>query len=45
MERKKINFSLKNIPIPSKKWYQLQLIDNIESAIKRMRWTGRFFLT
>ena len=45
MERIKFDYSLKNIPIPSKSWYQLQLIDKIGSVIKRMRWKAHFFLT
>ena len=45
MERIKFDYSLKNIPIPSKSSYQLQLIDKIESVIKRMRWKAHFFLT
>ena len=45
MERTKFDYSLKNIPLPSKSSYQLQLIDKIESAVKRMRWKAHFFLT
>ena len=45
MERIKFGYSLKNMPIPSKSSYQLQLIDKIESVIKRMRWKAHFFLT
>ena len=36
---------MKNIPIPSRNSYQLQLISKIESVIKRMRWKVHFFLT
>ena len=45
MERIKFDCSLKNIPIPSKSSYQLQLIDKIKSVIKRMRWKVQIFLT
>ena len=45
MERIKFDCSLKNIPIPSKSSYQLQLIDKIKSVIKRMRWKAQIFLT
>ena len=45
MERIKFDYSLKNIPISSKSSYQLQLIDKIESVVKRTRWKAHFFLT
>ena len=45
MERINLNYSLKNIPIPTKSAYCLKLIDKIESVIKRMRWKAFFFLT
>ena len=45
MERIKFDYCFKNMPIPSRKSYQLQLIDKIESAIKRMRWKAHFFLS
>ena len=32
------NYSLKNIPLPSRRSDKLQLIDKIESVVKRMRW-------
>ena len=38
------NYSLKNIPVPSRTSYKLQIIDNIESVIERMRWKAHFFL-
>ena len=44
MERIKCDYSLKNIPVPSKNSYQLQLIEKIENVIKRMRWEAHFFL-
>ena len=34
MEKSEIKCSLKNIPIPSKESYQLNLIDKIESLVK-----------
>ena len=45
MERIKFDYCLKNIPIPSRKSHQLQLIDKTESAIKRMRWKAHFSLS
>ena len=39
-----MKYSLKNIPIPSKKSYQLNLIDKIESSVKRMRWRAFYYL-
>ena len=45
MERIKLDYSLKSIPIPSGNSYQLLLIDKMESAIKRIRWKVHFFLT
>ena len=44
MEKINLNYSQKNIPIPPKKSYQLELISKIESVIKRMRWRAHFFL-
>ena len=44
MEKIYFSFSLNKIPIPSRTLYKLQLIDNIESVIKRMRWKAHFFL-
>ena len=38
------DFSLKNIPIPSKTSYDLKLIEKIEGVIKRMPWKAYFFL-
>ena len=43
MERINFSYSLKNIPVPSQKSDQLQLIDKIECIIKRMRWKAHFF--
>ena len=38
------NYSLKNIPVPSRTSYKLQIINKIESVIERMRWKTHFFL-
>ena len=37
MEKFSINYSIKNIPQPSKREYQIRLISKAESVIKRMR--------
>ena len=44
MERFDINYSKKNIPIPQEKEYITQLISNVESVTKRMRWKASQFL-
>ena len=44
MEKLSFNYSLKNIPLPDKRSYQLELIEKIESILKRMRWKVHFFL-
>ena len=38
MEKINFGYSMKNIGIPQKKTYLLQLIEKIEMVIKRMRW-------
>ena len=43
MERINFSYSLKNIPIPSQKSYQLQLIDRIVCVINRMHCKAHFF--
>ena len=43
MEKFNLNYSLKNIPIPSEKQYKLQMIEKIEAVIKRMRWKAIIF--
>ena len=43
MEKFTINYSTKNIPIPSKKLYLKFLTDKVEKVIKRMRWKAFFF--
>lgn len=42
MEIFNLNYSLKNIPIPSPTIYKLKLIEKIESFLKRMRWKVHF---
>ena len=44
MERFNINYSKKNIPIPTKKEYKIQLIAKVESFTKCMRWKLLEFL-
>ena len=44
MERFDINYSKKNIPLPSEKQDKLQLVSMVESVIKRMRWKAVQFL-
>ena len=43
MERVSLNYSMKNIPIPSKNAYLKNLILKLESFIKRIRWKAYFF--
>ena len=38
MERKTYNYSTKNIRTPLERNYKLQLVEKIETFIKRMRW-------
>ena len=44
MEKINFNYSLKNIPVPSKSSYKLKPIDKIETMIKCMRWKSQFFI-
>ena len=44
MEKISCDYSLKNLPIPSKTFYNFKLIEKIQSVIKRMRWKAYFFL-
>ena len=44
MERFDINYSKKNIPLPSEKQYKLQLVPKLKSVIKRTRWKATQFL-
>ena len=43
MEKTTFNYSMKNIPVPPRKTYLMQLIAKVESVIKRMRWKAFFF--
>ena len=43
-KRLNIDYSLKNIPIPSADSYKRRLIEKVESVIRRMRWKAFFFL-
>ena len=40
----RFDYSLKNIPIPSQGVYFRNLIEKVESVLKRMRWKAHFFL-
>ena len=44
MEKLDIDYSLKNVLIPSKELYLIILIVNIENVVKGMRWRADFFL-
>ena len=41
--QKYYKYSMKNIPIPSKKLYREMLIEKVELLIKRMRWKAHLF--
>ena len=44
MEKVDINYSNKNIPVPSKRQYKIHLTSKVEKVIKRMRWKCLEFL-
>ena len=44
MEKIQFDYSLKDIPIPSRNAYKSRLLNTTESFIKRMRWKAYFFL-
>ena len=44
MRKFRLEYSLKNIPIPSRDNYLRNLIEKMESVLKRMRWKAHFFL-
>ena len=44
MQNFNFNYSLKNIPTPTKTLYQLMLMEEIESVIKQIRWNVHFYL-
>ena len=43
MERIKLGYSTKNIPLSNERGYKLQMLNKIEAVIKRMRWKAIFF--
>ena len=43
MEKLQLDYSYKNIPIPTERNYKLQLKDKIELVIKRMRWKAHIY--
>ena len=45
MERVKLGYSTKNIPFTKQKQYKIQLIEQVEALIRRMRWKATFFLS
>ena len=44
VERIHIDYSKKNIPLPSERQYKLQLLSKVESVTKRIRWKAMQFL-
>ena len=44
MRQFRLDYSLNNIPIPSRDNYLRNLIEKAESVLKRMRWKAHFFL-
>ena len=44
MEKIQFNYSMKNIPLPSKHTYRLSMIDKAESLVGRMRWKVYHYL-
>ena len=44
MERLYTDYSNKNISIPSRNEYQIQLISKVENVLKRIRWKALQFL-
>ena len=44
MRQFRFEYSLKNIPIPSRDNYLRNLIEKVESVLKHMRWKVHFFL-
>ena len=45
LQQKQFDYSLKNIPIPSKTTYMKSFINKLENFIKRLRWRAHFFDT
>ena len=44
MEQIQFNYSIKNIPIPGRQDYRIQLINSIEKFVRNLRWKTYFFL-
>ena len=44
MRQFRLDYPLKNIPIPSRDNYLRNWIEKVESVLKRMRWKAHFFL-
>lgn len=44
MDTFEVDYSTKNIPIPTRKGYMKNLLEQVECVIKRMRWKAFFFL-
>ena len=43
LQQKQFDYSLKNLPIPSKSTYIKSFINNLENFIRRLRWRAHFF--
>ena len=43
MERINLGYSVKNIPIGNERGYKLQLLESVETLIKKMRWKAIFY--
>jgi hypothetical protein len=44
MDQVNFNYSMKNIPIPSKQDFLTQLISSSEKIVKNLKWKIHFFL-
>ena len=44
MRQFRLDYSLKNIPLPTQDAYLKNLVEKVESVTKRMRWKAHFFL-
>ena len=44
MEKIDVDYSTKNIPVPSKDEYEIQLVSKIEHVIKSMKWKALEYL-
>ena len=43
MDKFTLNYSMKNVPLPSKKLYLKCLTEKVEKFIKRIRWKAMFY--